>query len=59
MGVHYVDSIMALVIVLILAYSGGQVILDALKVLPTPPSKRTSWPPRPRRPWPIRACARW
>ncbi len=33
MGVHYVDSIMALVIVLILAYSGGQVILDALKVL--------------------------
>jgi len=33
MGVHYVDSIMALVIVLILAYSGGQVILQALKVL--------------------------
>jgi len=33
MGVHYVDSIMALVIVLILAYSGGQVVLQALKVL--------------------------
>jgi cation diffusion facilitator family transporter len=32
-GVHYVDSIMALVIVVILAFSGGQVILDALKVL--------------------------
>lgn len=33
MGVHYVDSIMALVIVAILAWSGGQVILEALKVL--------------------------
>lgn len=33
MGVHYVDSIMALVIVLILLWSGGQVVLDALKVL--------------------------
>jgi len=33
MGVHYVDSIMALVIVLILAYSGGQVILEAFRVL--------------------------
>ncbi|MFH1150184.1 MAG: cation diffusion facilitator family transporter [Actinomycetota bacterium] len=32
-GVHYVDSIMALVIVVILAYSGGQVIVEALKVL--------------------------
>lgn len=32
-GVHYVDSIMALVIVAILAWSGSQVILDALKVL--------------------------
>ena len=33
MGVHYVDSIMALVIVVILAWSGGQVIIDAFKVL--------------------------
>ena len=33
MGVHYVDSIMALVIVVILVWSGGQVVLDALKVL--------------------------
>ena len=32
-GVHYVDSIMALVIVVILAYSGGQVIIEALKVM--------------------------
>ncbi|MBU1670061.1 MAG: cation diffusion facilitator family transporter [Actinobacteria bacterium] len=32
-GVHYVDSIMALVIVVILAWSGGQVIVDAFKVL--------------------------
>jgi cation diffusion facilitator family transporter len=32
-GVPYVDSIMALVIVVILVYSGGQVIIDALKVL--------------------------
>jgi len=33
MGVHYVDSIMALVIVVILLYSGGQVIVEAFKVL--------------------------
>ena len=33
MGVHYVDSIMALVIVVILVWSGGQVIVDAFKVL--------------------------
>jgi cation diffusion facilitator family transporter len=32
-GVPYVDSIMALVIVVILAWSGGQVALDAFKVL--------------------------
>lgn len=32
-GVHYVDSIMALVIVVILAWSGGQVIVQAFKVL--------------------------
>ena len=32
-GVHYVDSIMALVIVVILLWSGGQVVFDALKVL--------------------------
>jgi len=32
-GVPYVDSIMALVIVVILLYSGGQVVIDAFKVL--------------------------
>jgi cation diffusion facilitator family transporter len=32
-GVPYVDSIMALVIVVILVWSGGQVVVDALKVL--------------------------
>ena len=32
-GVHYIDSIMALVIVVILVYSGGQVMVDAFKVL--------------------------
>lgn len=33
LGVHYVDSIMALAIVVVLVWSGGRVVIDALKVL--------------------------